>query len=255
MREDLIRDLFEKEEYYWWPVSKREMVWSLLRQFGCRKNRETCGLAVDIGCGGGFNAKVFESDWRVVGADVSTEALRLCKRRGLRRLCKVDMTGFSLPFKTGSFDLVLALDVIEHVEDDLHALAECNRILKDEGLLVVTVPAFMTLWSPWDEALGHHRRYTAGALSRTARQASLSIARISYGFLFVFPAAILVRFVKRLFQKEADGYSTDFMPLPGIINGLLILMGRVEQFLVARLHCNLPFGLSVFSIMTKKPFK
>ena len=66
----------------------------------------------------------------MVGVDVSGAALQFCQGRGLRRLCQVDMTAFSLPFKSDSFDLVLALDVIEHVDNDIHALTECRRILK-----------------------------------------------------------------------------------------------------------------------------
>ncbi|MFQ5849499.1 MAG: class I SAM-dependent methyltransferase [Candidatus Binatia bacterium] len=163
MRPDLIADLFEKEESYWWPVSKREMVFSLLRDTGIKQDRGPVHFAVDIGCGPGFTAKLFEPNWRIVAVDVSMDALTSCQRRGLTRLSQVDVRGFSLPFRTGSFDLVLALDVIEHVEDDLRALSECRRILKDGGLLIVTVPAFMALWSPWDEALGHKRRYTAGS--------------------------------------------------------------------------------------------
>ena len=252
MRPDLITDLFEKEATYWWNVSKREMVFSLLRSMGFLEGRRERGLAVDIGCGGGYTAGVFERHWRMVGADVSRDALQLCQRRGLRRLCQVDMTGFSLPFKTGSLDLVLALDVIEHVEDDIHALTECHRILKVGGLLIVTVPAFMALWSPWDEALGHRRRYDAFALAETIQKAGLSVKKLTYMFFFVFPVAVLIRGMKRLFQRDAMNYSSDFIPMPKVVNDLLILIGRLEQFLIARLRLRLPFGLSVISIITKK---
>jgi len=229
------------------------MVFSLLGDTVPKQDEGAACFAVDIGCGAGFTAKLFEPNWGMVGVDVSRDALRFCQRRGLTRLCQVDMTRFSLPFKTSSFNLVLALDVIEHIDDDIHALKECQRILKDRGLLIVTVPAFMSLWSPWDEALGHKRRYDARRLSETAQQAALSIVRLTYIFFFVFPAAVSIRSVKkRLLQKDARHYSTDFIPLPRIVNGLLILIGRLEQFLVTKLHWNLPFGLSVISVMTKK---
>jgi len=255
MRPDLIADLYEKEQNYWWNISKREMVLSLVHDMSLKENQKGMGVGVDIGCGGGYTAKVFESNCRMVGVDVSGAALQFCQGRGLRRLCQVDMTAFSLPFKSDSFDLVLALDVIEHVDDDIHALTECRRILKAGGLLIVTVPAFMVLWSPWDEALGHRRRYTASGLAKASQQAGLSVKKLTYMFFFVFPIAVLVRRVKRLFQRDAMTYSSDFIPIPRILNSLLIQIGRLEQWIISKLNFNLPFGLSVVSVQQKNSLR
>ena len=255
MRPDLIADLYEKEQNYWWNISKREMVLSLVHDMSLKENQKGMGVGVDIGCGGGYTAKVFESNCRMVGVDVSGAALQFCQGRGLRRLCQVDMTAFSLPFKSDSFDLVLALDVIEHVDDDIHALTECRRILKAGGLLIVTVPAFMVLWSPWDEALGHRRRYTASGLAKASQQAGLSVKKLTYMFFFVFPIAVMVRRVKRLFQRDAMSYSSDFIPIPRILNSLLIQIGRLEQWIISKLNFNLPFGLSVVSVQQKNSLR
>jgi SAM-dependent methyltransferase len=248
MRPDLITDLYEKEATYWWNVSKREMVLSLLRSVGGLKEP---GLALDIGCGGGYTAWVFESYHKMVGVDVSAEALKLCLRRGLRRLCQVDLANFLLPFKSDSFDVVLALDVIEHLDDDLGALMECRRILKPGGVLILTVPAFMWLWSPWDEALGHKRRYTALSLSKTIQEAGLSMKELTYMFFFVFPMAVFIRGMKRLFQKDPMTYSSDFLPIPGVLNNLFIRIGRLEQWIITKFNLDLPFGLSVISVAVK----
>lgn len=252
MRPDLIADLFEKEGTYWWNVSKREMVLSLLKSTGFWEERRKSGLAVDLGCGGGYTVKFFEDHYPTVGVDVSHEALQLCRSRGFSRLCQVDMARFSLPFKSESFDLLLALDVIEHVDDDVHALMECRRILRPGGLLIVTVPAFMWLWSPWDEALGHRRRYTASSLADSLHRAGLAIKQLSYSFFFIFPIAVLVRGIKRLMRRDALHYSSDFIPIPSLLNSGLIQMGRLEQWLITKLRFNLPFGLSVISVATKK---
>jgi len=255
MRPDLIADLYAKEQNYWWNISKREMVLSLAHKMLFKQDQKAMGVGIDIGCGGGYTANVFESNWCMVGVDVSEAALKFCRGRGLRRLCQVDMTDFSLPFKSDSFDLVLALDVIEHVDDDIHALTECRRILKAEGLLIVTVPAFMVLWSPWDEALGHRRRYTASGLAKASQQAGLSVKKLTYMFFFVFPIAVLVRRVKRLFQRDAMTYSSDFIPIPRILNSLLIQIGRLEQWIISKLNFNLPFGLSVVSVQQKNSLR
>jgi len=249
MRPDLITDLYEKEATYWWNISKREMVLSLLRSGGSLKDP---GVAIDIGCGGGYTAWVLESYHKTVGVDVSAEALKLCLHRGLRRLCQVDMASFLLPFKSDSFDLVMALDVIEHVDDDLQALTECRRILKAGGSLVLTVPAFMWLWSPWDEALGHRRRYTASGLAQVIHRAGFSVKKLTYMFFFIFPLAVLIRRVKKIFQKDAVHYPSDFIPIPKILNTGLIHAGRLEQRMITNLNLNLPFGLSVISLATKR---
>ena len=251
MRKDLITDLFEKEETYWWNLSKREMVFGLLKSLGCLKEGKKDAIGADIGCGAGYTAKVFESRYRMVGVDVSRDALQLCRGRGLKRLCQMETDKFALPFKSDTFDLVLVLDVIEHLDDDTQALMECRRILRNGGRLIVTVPAFRALWSPWDEALGHRRRYTAQELTGAAAKAGLRIDRISYIFFFVFPVAVLVRCFKRAFQKDPRRYSSDFIPIPKLLNDLLIRVGRFEQWILTRLQWNLPWGLSLIAVMTK----
>ena len=253
MRPDLIADLFDKEERYWWYVTRRELVIALVRSGSLTGIRSEAGLVLDIGCGGGYLDKVLESsDWHVVGVDVSPDALQYCRRRGLQCLCRTDLQRCSLPFKAESFDMVFAMDVLEHVEDDGHALAECRRVLKDGGLLIVTVPAFMILWSAWDEACGHRRRYTGRQLARTAARAELVIVRWTYLFCFVLPAVVAIRLVKHLFSKDSLQYSTDFVPLPRAVNDMLVLLGRLERFLITKLRVKLPFGTSVVSVMTRK---
>jgi SAM-dependent methyltransferase len=251
MRQDLFGDLFAKEEFYWWNVSKREMVLTLARETAA-PSRPQAPIGIDLGCGAGYTTKVFDGGWRMVGADVSEDALAFCQSRRLTRLCRVDMTNFALPFKTGSVDLVLALDVIEHVEDDLRALRECHRILKSGGALVITVPAFMSLWSPWDECLGHKRRYTAPEMVERLRAAGFDIKRSGYIFFFVFPAAALVRSIKKILQRDAASYSSDFMPLPGFINAALVKIGEIEKWMMTKWKIRFPFGLSVVAVSAKR---
>ncbi len=251
MRPDLIADLYEKEENYWWHVCKRELVLSILENVGFETSPAGTRVGVDIGCGTGYTAKVLDSHWRTVGVDISADSLRFCQRRGLKRVSLVDMTRLSLPFKADSFDFILALDVIEHLEDDFHALRECQRVLKAGGVLIITVPAFMALWSPWDEALGHKRRYTANSFLAVVEKTGLATRRISYMFLFVFPAAVIIRQLKRWVRSEAASYPTDFIPIPKFLNRALVQIGRLERWLITSLELKLPFGLSVLAVMQK----
>lgn len=253
MRSDHIGELFAREAEYWWNVSKRGMVLALAHGRESLPNAGPAGFGIDIGCGAGYTTMVCDADWCMVGVDVSREALEYCQRRGLRRLCQVDLRDFSLPFKEDSFDLVMLLDVLEHLEDDLQALIECRRILKSGGRLILTVPAFMRLWSPWDEGLGHRRRYSARGLAKVLEDAGLSTRRLTYMFFFVFPIAVLVREVKRLIHRDASRYTSDFIRIPKALNSLLVGLGWLEQRIAMRLNLNFPFGLSVIAAATKQP--
>lgn len=251
MRGDLFTDLYQKEKSYWWHVCKRRIVFSLLR--GSSRVGPAGGerLGLDIGCGAGYTAKLLDAEYRMVGIDFSRDALRFCKSRGLDRLCRVDIAHFSLPFKSDSFDFILALDVIEHLDHDRNALAECRRILKDGGLLIVTVPAFMTLWSPWDEALGHKRRYTARDLLAVAQETRFLVRKMSYFFFFIFPIAVVIRKLKRMIKRDAGSYPSDFISVPNILNTILVQLGLLEQWTITRFNASFPFGLSVISVMEK----
>lgn len=126
----------------------------------------------------------------------------------------------------GPFDALLAMDVLEHVDDDLGTLRRWAGRLKPGGLAFITVPAFPALWSYHDELLLHKRRYTLGSLLELAREAGLKPVRARYGFGFLFPPAYVLRVL--LGGRRAGRGSTDLhMPAPWV-NGLLSLAGRLE---------------------------
>ncbi len=147
-----IRHMYAVEQQHWWFVSKRKLIERLLAQEN-GQNKEI----LDAGCGTGGNFPTLNSFGRVAGCDVIAEALEYSVRNGNERniQCHIE----NIAFKDKTFDLVTALDVIEHVEDPVAALSEFRRVLKDNGRLIVTVPAFRFLWSRQDDALCHLRRY------------------------------------------------------------------------------------------------
>ncbi len=248
MKSSLINDHFGKEEGYWWHVSKREMVLSDIGRLF--ENGNDPLKILDVGCGTGFLTKRLEDYGTVIGVDSSEESLHYGRKRGVSNLCRFHLSSHPLPFRDEAFHLVLALDILEHLEDDRAALAELRRVMKRGGILALTVPAFQWLWSGWDEVLGHRRRYSLGEITRQISSAGLRIQKMSYIFCFIFPIAVLVRFIKGFIHRHGGEYSSDFVPLPRFINRMLIGVIRWERSMLGR-H-SLPFGLSILCFAEKE---
>lgn len=120
-------------------------------------------------------ARLEHAGYSVTGLDVSREALRMIDRAD-RRLIEADLSQ-SLPEEVPEFDCVLALDVIEHIDDDAHALRQLARLVRPGGHLVITVPALPQLYSEFDAVQGHRRRYTADTLHACIADAELMLER------------------------------------------------------------------------------
>jgi len=250
MRHDLYEDLYVKEQDYWWHVGKRAIVYSLLNKYlPCNKSREE-RRALDLGCGAGLNLDHLSEYAQPVGTDFSEEALKFCRARGHKLIAKADAA--LLPFPDREFDIITALDVIEHLDDDLVALRELKRTMRKGGLLIISVPAYPGLWSYWDDILGHRRRYTVSAMREVVEKSGLRVRKVSYSNSLILAPTVAVRFVKSLRHKAAErnGFGaepeTDFMPVPGPVNDLLIKYYMWEARTLKRRR--LPFGLSVVCV-------
>jgi SAM-dependent methyltransferase len=246
MRSDLYDDLFVKEDRYWWHVNKRELVFSTLRHHGGALPPNP--RVLEIGCGTGAMVQQWAAVGLAFGIDIAPEAAECCQYRGVARVCIADATR-ALPFPDESFDLVCMLDVLEHLADEGRTLRELGRILRPGGRTIISVPAYRWLWSYWDEALGHQRRYTRTHLLRTLGQAGLRVRWASYTNSFILPAAAAVRGVKSLRGADGKTGATDFLPVPPIVNAALVGLGRAERRLLQRWE--LPLGLSILSIAEK----
>jgi ubiquinone/menaquinone biosynthesis C-methylase UbiE len=250
MRQDLYRDLYTKENHYWWHVGKRMIVHSLIEKYLPDEWRTQSLSSLDLGCGTGLNLEHLERYGRAVGTDYSEEALRFCRERGHTLLCKADAG--ALPFPDAQFHIATALDVIEHLDDDVVAFEELRRVLRPGGLLIVTVPAYAMLWTYWDDILGHRRRYTTRTMRDAAKRAGLRIRSVTYSNTLTMFPAVGVRMVKSLMHHSAklmnveNEPETDFISVPDWANNTLIAYYKQE----ARMLTNggLPFGLSVVCV-------
>lgn len=233
--------MFRNEDHYWWFVSRRELV---LDAVGRLPLSDTPTI-VDIGCGTGATADALRRFGKVVGVDFSSLALSLCKRRDLNSV--VQGRAEALPLPDACADVLVATDILEHLDDDLAALAEFLRVLKPGGHAVITVPAFRFLWSEHDDALMHRRRYVAPELATRARSSGFRIAREGYALFFLFPLA-LGRLLK---PKAPTGRPPEaqLKPVAPWLNAALIRFQRFESALSRTVR--LPWGLSVVAVLQK----
>ncbi len=196
---------------------------------------------LDLGCGTGVVLRDLSAWAEPTGLDMSDLALGFCRRRSLSRLIRGD--GAALPLQDGQFDASLGLDIFEHIADDKAAFADAHRVLRPNGILVLSVPAFRSLWGPHDIALMHHRRYRIGEVRRSLEEAGFAVRRASYSVFFLFPIVVVWRF----FEKRKKGPArASLVGVPRWANRALIALQDFEAALISRI--DLPWGSSVVAV-------
>ena len=247
-----MKDSYEKQERYYqlgetyfWLASHYDTVMALSKKYLDRQKEVRGQLNIlDAGCSPGNLVSRLLSFGEVIGADASVHALEFCKSQHAIPVKQID--GKELPFEDESFDFVFALEVVEHIEDDLYALQEIYRILKPNGYFILTVPAFMFLWGYHDELYEHYRRYNKSNLSQLARKANFKISKIRYfKILFFFPLLFL-----RLFKRTANKKQDDFYMVSKPVNSFFRTLINCEIPIVDLLP--LPFGSSLVAVLKKK---
>ncbi len=234
--------MYRYEDHYWWFVSRRELVDALVRQLPLSPK----AIIVDVGCGTGATAAQMQKYGMVIGVDISPLALSWSRQRGLNNLLLA--AAERLPIAHESADVVVATDILEHLDDDVAVLKEFYRTLKPGGYVVVTVPAYSILWSEHDLALMHRRRYVARTLAQRSRSVGFEIVRLTYALFFLFPLALAMRLLKRR-PPPGKEPEAQLPPLPEWLNRFLIRFQRIETSLLT--HLRFPWGVSVVAVLRK----
>ena len=239
MEDEEYRRLFEVEQAHWFYSGKREIAHLLIsRLFPGRGIRH-----LDAGCGSGLMTRELGRTHRSFGVDSSSSSLIHAKQ-----IRSAFGSMESLPFESDTFDCTTSFDVLEHLEDDRRALGELIRVTRPGGFIFINVPAFTCLWSDWDEALHHKRRYTKQTFSRIIAFDEAAPQSLFYLNSFLFFPILIYRCMKRFFPRIFSHRLEDVVPSPRV-NALL------QNLFVAPVRWNLrflPFGTSLFVILKKR---
>ena len=234
MEHHAYRGQFELEDEHWWFRGRRAVIWALLARAGVTgPRREVSGSlqVLDAGCGTGRNMLEFAVLGPIQGIEISSEAIEFCAARGISGITQAPIE--SMPFEDGSFDLVLATDVIEHLDDDRAALTELHRVAAPGARLLVTVPAYKWLWGPHDEIYHHQRRYTLSRLRASLVASGWAPVLDSYfNSLLLAPAAV-VRLLARV-RPGGREQRLDVNLTPPALNRLLLTPMEFEATLITR---------------------
>lgn len=235
--------LYRIEETHWWHAARRRIVidWIEERYVG----RHDLSV-LDAGCGTGLLLQQIAGLGSVQGVDLSEEALEFCRMRGISQVRRADVT--DLPFADESFDVVTALDVLEHLDEDGLALREWRRVLKPGGRVFIFAPAHTWLWSLQDDVSHHRRRYTARTLREVVESSGLAVERLSYVSTFLLPVIFLGRQWLKLRLKFRTANTENDLH-PEWSNGILRAIFSSEIPVLRRM--NMPIGASLLCVATK----
>lgn len=244
MDKDFYLQYASVEDKHWWFVGRRQIIDSFIRQLHLPKNAEI----LEAGCATGGNLMMLSAHGRVDAMEIDETACELANKRQVTKVQNGSLPN-NIPFK-GKYDLILILDVLEHLDNDLAALTALHGRLKPGGWLLITVPAYKFLWSEHDEINHHKRRYDLKGLQEVVRKANYKLYYNSYFNTLLFPLIVLLRFLSKLLPLNRIAQTQGDLKMPSnVINRLLTLLFASECRL---LHCmQFPFGVSILLLARK----
>jgi len=223
------------EDTHWWVRSRFLLIDRAMNRLYCVKPLRV----LEIGCGTGVNLRYLEQRYadklsELTGTDPYAEPLT----RGKITIQK------EIP--AGEFDLVLAMDVLEHTDTPTELLAQMRDRLRPAGILLVTVPAFQWLWTSYDEVAHHKKRYSIANLQKEVLDSRLKIERLFFLFSALFPLFVL----QRLWIRATAADPHIFKPVHPWINAFLYGITKTE------IHTWMPynrwFGSSIVAIARRE---
>ena len=242
------------EDRHWWFCGRRRIVRRLLAEIAAP------GIGrriVDVGCGTGANIASLADAYACHGIDPSAEGIRLARERfpAVRFTCGLAPEAFGPEER--SADVMLAMDVMEHVADDFLFASSLLAVLEPGRHLLVTVPADETLWSPHDVNFGHYRRYSRARLERVWQGLPVTPVIVSHSMARLLPVVRTVRTVNRWRGRAAGAAGTDFAMPPAWINRALedTFAGESDRLVETMRNPGRAYrkGVSLIAILRREP--
>ncbi|MFL3008128.1 MAG: class I SAM-dependent methyltransferase [Candidatus Neomarinimicrobiota bacterium] len=235
---------YQIEDYHWWNVSRRDIILKLLNPL------ISDGMKIlDIGCSSGSLINKINSNKKleIHGIDISSKAIKYSKDRGIQNTQV--MNADKLKYRDKEFDIIIASDVLEHIENDNNALIEWKRVLKDNGFAIIFVPAIMALWSHNDIYSEHFRRYEKSQFRKRLINSGFNIERSSYWNFTLFIPIFIFRRLQRILSSKNSEFKSELKKSNPIINKLLKMILFIENRILNKI--NFPIGVSLFAICKK----
>jgi len=232
------RQMAELDQRHWWYRARRDILADLIR----RVVDPPAGASIlEVGCGTGHNFDMLGRFGHVDAIELDEDSRSLAEQRLGRAIATSPLPELAgVPDR--HYDLIAALDVIEHIDEDAAAVAAIAGKLKPGGKFIMTVPAHPWMWSAHDAVNHHKRRYSKRALRQLIQGSPLRLDKIGYFNSLLFPVAIAERLASKLRGKNTG----DLALPPAPLNAALERVFAAERHLVGRVP--LPPGLSLFAV-------
>ena len=231
----------ENEKEHWWYKGRREIISSIISKFVFKNNKLKI---LDFGAGSGANTIALSHYGEVYVYEKNENALKLLKKRfeKISNIFVLDAINENI-----LFDLIIASDVIEHIEKDDEIIKFFSKVLKNDGNILITVPAYNFLYTERDKVLGHFRRYNSNTLKKKTNKYFKIIKLSYYNFFLFFLSVVLFVFLK-LFKIKSLITSPENTP-NFFLNNLFYKIFSSEKFLLK--YLNFPFGASIVYLAKK----
>ena len=240
-----------ENEHFWFRARNR-LILELTRRISSSLDR--CDLVLEVGCGTGNVLRALKQacpNSMVVGMELWFDGLRHARSRTDARLVQADIRNW--PFGK-QIDLVGMFDVLEHIQDDRTVLSSLWNCLAPGGCLLLTVPAHQSLWSYFDEAALHCRRYSTEEIRQKLTEAGFQVEFLSQFMASIFPLVWVFRKMRRFRQKKdldiARAQTNDEFRIVPVVNQALTALLNLEAGWLARGH-RLPLGTSLVAVARK----
>jgi len=240
MDHEIYLQMREVEDRHWWFAARRRILQRVISSLSLPDQARV----LDVGCGTGGNLKLLSQFGQVSAMEMDDTARNLAQARNIADV-RAGKLPDGIPFPGQHFDLIVLLDVLEHINDDAGSLIALKSILAPNGHVVLTVPAFPFLWSQHDEVHHHKRRYRTAGLRRVIQGAGLEVVYMTHYNMWLFPAIAMARLAQRFLPSREN--KPELKAPASLPNMLLETLFGSERFLVPR--ARLPLGVSLLAVL------